>query len=104
VITVFNKADLLSEKERQLVKRKDHYCVSAKTGLGLKELLAAIEQKLDADLVEVSISVPHDKHAVMADIYRTAHIIYKNATATGTDLRLRIDPANWKKITHDLSQ
>lgn len=104
IITVLNKTDLLPEKDRQLARRKDYYPVSGKTGLGLKELLGAIEQKLDANLIEVTVNVPHNKQAVMADIYRTAHILYKNATTTGTDLRLRIDAGNWKKINHDLSQ
>ncbi len=104
LITVFNKIDLLPEKERSFIKRKDNYGISGKTGLGLKELLVGIEKKLDDNLVEVSLHVPHDKQAVMTAIYRTAHILDQSATATGTKLRLKIDAANWRKINHDLSQ
>ncbi len=106
MITVFNKADVAPKNFQRLGSRlrgNDGFHISGKTGLGLNELLSAIEQKLDENLIEVNFDLPHTKQRLMSDIYRTAHILEQNATATGTNLRLRIDPANWEKISHELT-
>ena len=102
LITVFNKIDVVPEKAKRMMGRKDHYFISGKTGEGLGKLLQAIEHKLDSHLIEVKFTLPHSKQRFMADVYRTAHILEQNSTAEGTDLKMRIDPANWKKISHDI--
>jgi len=104
MITVFNKIDLVPEKLRQTLERKDNYCISGKNGDGLAALLAAIEKKLDGGLIEVAFDLPHDKQRLLSDIYRTAHILAQKSTAEGTHFRLLIDPANWKKMSHDVSE
>ncbi len=104
MVTVFNKVDLLPEKIRRGLERKDNYAISGKTGLGLTELLKGIEKKLDAGLIEVAFDLPHSKQRLLSDIYRTAHILDQKSTAKGTHFRLRIDPANWQKISHDVTE
>jgi GTP-binding protein HflX len=101
MITIFNKMDLLPERARRPLERKDNYYVSGKTGAGLPELLVAIEKKLDDNLIEVTLDLPHSKQRLLSDIYRSAHILDQKSTAKGTRFHLRIDPANWQKISHD---
>lgn len=104
MLTVFNKIDLITPAQRQTLRRKNHYFISGKTGEGLKDLLMAIEEKLDSSFIEVTLELPHSKQFFIDDIYRTAHILSQKSTETGTQLRLKIDAANWQKISHDLGQ
>lgn len=104
MITAFNKSDLVHDLRKQTLGRREAIFVSGKTGTGLKTLLSAIEEKLDENLMEKTFDLPHNKRSLLPLIYKTAHIVSETALETGTRLRLRIDPANWARISHDLSQ
>jgi GTP-binding protein HflX len=104
ILTAYNKADMLPAAEQRMLNRKDHFVISGKTGAGLPELLKAIESKLDEVLTEVTFEVPHTKTALNTLVYRTAHILDQNSTETGTRFHVRMDPANWRKLSHDLGK
>ncbi len=104
IVTAYNKADNLPAAQQRLLTGKDHYVISSHTGLGLMELLKAIETKLDEVLTEVTFEIPHTKTALTALVYQTAHILNQKPTDTGTRFHVRMDPANWRKLSHDLGQ
>lgn len=104
MLTAYNKADQLSVEQQLNLVRKDHYVISSKTGQGLSELLKAIETKLDEVLTEVTFEIPHAKTGLSKLVYQTAHILEQRPTETGTQFHVRIDPANWRKLSHDLGQ
>jgi GTP-binding protein HflX len=102
MITAYNKIDQVSAAERRRLGRKDAHLISGKTGDGLRELLIAIEEKLDEHLMEVSLTLPFNKQRLLGELYRTAHILFERTTASGTEMRVRIDPANWQRISKQL--
>jgi len=102
-ITVYNKADLLTHHQKKRFQDSGEILVSSRSREGMRDLLEAVESKLDESLVEVSFQLPHDKRPLLADIYRTGHILSERPGADGVHLRIRIDPANWERISHRLS-
>lgn len=69
VVEVFNKIDRLSEMERSALQRPRSVAVSAKTGLGIPELLSAMDRALIADpLVEASFRIPQSEGRVLASL------------------------------------
>lgn len=101
MVTVYNKVDGLSRSQREGFRRRGGTLVSAKTGDGLRELLAEIEEKLDEGLIEVDMELPHSKQALLSDLYRTAHILKQTPTEDGTRMKLRIDRGNWERISRE---
>jgi len=71
-IEVFNKADLLSEPEREgLTSRADEHevVVSARTGEGMDALLAAIDRVLYSDpVIDAELRIPQNEGAVLASV------------------------------------
>ena len=79
-LLVLNKADLLSEDERQeaLMEHPDAVLVSALDGEGLDRLREAIEKAFEDTLAEVELLIPyeegarlHELHEVAGDLERT---------------------------------
>ncbi|HEV2961815.1 MAG TPA: GTPase HflX [Candidatus Angelobacter sp.] len=76
-IRVMNKSDLLPEQQcRTLVNTSNTAYVSAVTGLGLGELLTAIDNKIDVDsLRPVRVNMPQSEGKLLAQIEARAHIL-----------------------------
>ena len=70
MLHVFNKADRLAEPPAQVAPNSCY--VSAKTGQGLAELLAAIEAALQEKTVEVSLKLGYQEGAKLAQIQKYA--------------------------------
>jgi GTP-binding protein HflX len=67
VIEVMNKIDLLPETDREALAGKNRVLVSGLAGLGLDELLKAIDAGLVADpLVQMEFRLPQSEGAVIA--------------------------------------
>ncbi len=60
--TVYNKCD------RMHLAAWDGVCVSAKTGEGLEELLALLDERLASRVAEVELLLPYDKLALLAPL------------------------------------
>jgi len=71
-LEVFNKCDLVPEDI--LPRGEDMVSISARTGEGLQELLAAIEKRLDAGTARVVIHLPYDKGGILDRLYREAKV------------------------------
>jgi GTP-binding protein HflX len=68
-IEVLNKIDLLAEHERQGLAGRNEVAVSALTGEGTEELLAAIDRALQSDpVIEAELTVPQHDGAALAAI------------------------------------
>jgi GTPase len=104
ILTVFNKADLLTSAQRTAIQRQGGFLLSGKTGTGVSELLEAIERKLDEGLIDVDFHLPFSKQHLMTDIHKTAHIISQTSNEHGTQVRMKIDAGNWKKLTSELGK
>ena len=98
-VLALNKADLLSELERERVLRRyrDGVLVSALRREGLAELLATVEATIPSAPVEVQVRVPYDRHEVTARLHREAEVLSAKETDAGTEVwaRVREDQLPW---------
>ncbi|GAA4960380.1 GTPase HflX [Yinghuangia aomiensis] len=91
-IVVVNKADAADPLVlARLLRREPHaIVVSAKTGQGIDELLALIDDELPRPEVEVEALVPYDRGGLVAKVHATGEILESEHRAEGTWLRARV--------------
>ena len=63
MIRVYNKADLVQEVPENT---RSAFCISAKTGQGIPELLAAVEERLQPKMVDVSVKLGYQEGAKLS--------------------------------------
>src|SRR5690606_26943618 len=89
-LVVFNKADLLDD-DRRLVLRglePDAVLVSARTGEGIEELRARIADRLPQWDVELDLLVPYDRGDVVSLAHERARVLDTEYEEEGTRIRL----------------
>ncbi len=71
-LIVFNKADLVGEDERLLLRglAPNAAFTSARSGEGIQEVLAAIERMLPRPSVDVRLLVPYDRGDIISMLHR----------------------------------
>ncbi len=76
-IRVMNKSDLLPEAQRRSLTNTPNIAyVSAVTKMGLSELLATIDKKIDVDALQpLRVHVPQSEGKLLAQIEARAHIL-----------------------------
>ena len=70
-ICVYNKCDVAFGFQR---KEEDAVTLSARTGEGVTDLLAAIDKKLDKGTKRVTLHLPYDKAGALDALYREAKV------------------------------
>ena len=70
-IRVYNKCDVAFGFQR---KEEDAVSLSARTGEGVADLLAAIDKKLDKGTKRVTLHLPYDKVGALDALYREARV------------------------------
>ena len=70
-IRVYNKCDVAFGFQR---KEEDAVTLSARTGEGVTDLLAAIDKKLDKGTKRVTLHLPYDKAGALDSLYREAKV------------------------------
>lgn len=91
-LIVINKADAADpEVIARLMRREPHsVVVSARTGVGMEDLLAAIERDLPTGLVDVDIEVPYARGDLISRAHRTGEVLSEEHGDAGTRLRARV--------------
>lgn len=77
VIEVWNKIDLLAEDEQRKLARTDGtspIAISALTGEGIPELLAAVETRIAGDVQEIEVILPPDQLGMIDWLYRNGAV------------------------------
>jgi GTPase len=94
-IVVFNKADAADpETVARLLRREPHsVLVSARTGQGIAQLLAALEADLPRPAVEVDALVPYDRGDLVARIHKHGEMVGETHLESGTRVVARVDEA-----------
>jgi GTP-binding protein HflX len=92
---VFNKVDAASPETLLRLRRlaPDAVFVSARTGEGLDELQARIEERLPRPDIEITALVPYTRGDLVARVHERAEVLATEHTASGTLLRARVDSA-----------
>ncbi|MDQ0613094.1 GTP-binding protein HflX [Microbacterium sp. W4I4] len=85
-IIVFNKADLVGDDERLVLRglAPDAHFVSSRTGEGIDELRATIERMLPMPAVEVHVLVPYDRGELVSAVHETGVLISAEHEEGGT--------------------
>ena len=91
-LLVVNKMDAADEETILRLKRAwpDAVFVSARSGLGISELHAAIAQRLPRPAVDLRVLLPYDRGDLVARIHRTGQVLDTRHTEQGTELRVRV--------------
>ncbi|WP_434811792.1 GTPase HflX [Microbacterium sp. bgisy189] len=100
-IVVFNKADLLDDDTRLVLRGlepKAHF-VSSRTGEGVVELRAAIEAALPLPAVEVRALVPYDRGDLVSAVHSSGHIVSTKHEEGGTAVHAHVS----EKLAADLA-
>jgi GTPase len=94
-LLVLNKADLLDEVTRARLARlfPGVPMLSAATGEGVDDLLAAIATRLPHPEVDLTALVPYDRGDLVDRAHREGEILEVDHVAEGTHLRLRAPAA-----------
>ncbi len=92
-LIAINKADLADPLAigRLLAREQHAVVVSARTGLGLTALRAAIEADLPRPAVEVDALVPFERGDLISRVHEYGEIISVEHTADGTQLKARVN-------------
>ncbi|MEU0935638.1 GTPase HflX [Embleya sp. NPDC005971] len=91
-IVVVNKADAADpEVLARLLRREKHaIVVSARTGQGMDELLALIDEELPRPDVEIEVVVPYERGDLVAKVHATGELMATEHREAGTWLHARV--------------
>ncbi len=91
-VLVFNKIDLLDHDARTALRLRypDALFISAKTGDGLDELLATIQQAAADTGYVFQVLIPYSRGDITDIAHRKCHIISEEHTAEGTRMKVQV--------------
>ena len=94
VITVLNKCDAAPDAENEPYKG----CVriSAKTGYGLPQLLAAIAETLPPGRIRCRLCLPYTEGGLLHRLEQQGQIFSREYTAEGTLLEAEVEQRDWR--------
>ena len=103
LIEALNKIDLLGDEARGTLfnrarRRPGTVPISAATGQGCDRLLAAIEGVMARDRVTVDVEVAVGDSASIAWLYRRGEVIGRSDGEGGSQLRVRLQPADLGRL------
>jgi GTP-binding protein HflX len=91
-IVVINKADTADPIEVKGLQAKERECVviSARTGIGIEDLLAAVDARLPRRDQEVRVLVPYGRGDLVARAHQEGEVLAVRHAAEGTELTARV--------------
>jgi GTP-binding protein HflX len=92
-IIALNKADIADPEVMALVMRAepDAYPISVHTGVGIEELVSAIETSLPRPRIEVRTVLPYDRGDLVSQIHEHGEILSEEYLPEGTSLHAMVD-------------
>jgi GTP-binding protein HflX len=93
-LVVINKADIADPLTLAALRRRepDAVVVSARTGQGTADLVAAIERRLPSPDVEIDVVLPYDRGDLVARTHRDGRVLEQVHGDDGTRLRALVEP------------
>jgi GTP-binding protein HflX len=92
-LLAFNKADVSREAKRLAERYPGSVMISALTGEGVDDLLAAVGDRLRATLRIVELVVPYDRGDVLAAVHREGEVLLEAHEESASRVRVRVDSA-----------
>ena len=99
-LIVFNKADLVDDNQKLLLRGLEPRAVfaSARTGEGIDEILEIIADTIPSPSVEVTLLVPYNRGDVISSLHLRGIIDSTEYEEEGTRVRARIKPADMPTV------
>jgi GTP-binding protein HflX len=94
-LVVVNKVDAADDVVLGRLRRREKHSVfvSAKTGEGLGDLVAALERDLPRPEIDVTVLLPYNRGDLVSRLHDDAEILTESHTGEGTLLTARVTPA-----------
>ncbi|MDR6868688.1 GTP-binding protein HflX [Microbacterium resistens] len=91
-IVVFNKADLLDEDERLVLRGlvPGAHFVSSRSGEGIQELRSTIDEALPKPAVEIRALVPYERGDLVSAVHETGLLLTAEHQETGTVIHAHV--------------
>jgi len=99
-IEVYNKIDAAADA----ITRPDGSRISARTGKGVPELLARMEELLTRSQVKVELVIPYDRYEVMQQLHTLGTVLSEEHEADGTHVTALLDEDMLWKIKKSLDR
>jgi len=93
IITVFNKIDLVSDKNLITKIKKDFsdpLFISAQTKVGMEEFIARLNQELALEFEQMKLLLPYNRHDLIANIHRNCQILNKKYMDDGEQITVNV--------------
>lgn len=97
IITVFNKSDLVEQGDL-IAESSDSVRISAKKGIGIENLLSAIENNLPVRIKRVELMIPFEKGGLSAEIRNNGTLIEEEYTSEGLKITALIDETLYGRL------
>ncbi|HEY5223206.1 MAG TPA: GTPase HflX [Microbacteriaceae bacterium] len=93
-LVVFNKADLVDDDQRLVLRGIDPDAVfaSARTGEGIDDVLAAIARLLPDPSIELTLLIPYDRGDLISALHERGRVLETAYVADGTHVRALVMP------------
>ena len=93
-IVVFNKADMIDENQRLVLHGLEPSAIftSARTGLGIDELLARIDATIPDPTVEINVVIPYDRGDLVSALHERNRVLATEYVDGGTRIHARVSP------------
>ncbi len=91
-IIAINKADIAEpDKVAEVLRAEPHaVVVSARSGIGIDELLAEIEADLPHGLTDIDVVVPYDRGDLLSRAYREGEVVSVDHSDAGSHVKARV--------------
>ncbi len=91
VIYVYNKCDKIKNHDLNSSKEENSVFISAKTGIGLDNLLQLIQDNINQKYKRLNILIPYDKVGIIAEIRKTGSIYSEEYLCDGIKIDALVD-------------
>ncbi|MBQ7330181.1 MAG: GTPase HflX [Oscillospiraceae bacterium] len=98
VLRCYNKADLVQKTDIPI--GEDVVAISAATGAGMEQLLAAIEKALGQSYHHVVVRLPYSMGGMVETLHSSAQVKNVEYTAEGIEVETVVDPILFGRIRH----
>jgi GTP-binding protein HflX len=104
-IVVFNKSDRADDDQRLLIRGLEPtgIFVSARTGEGIDQLLARIDELLPAPEIELTLLVPYDRGEIISSLHVQGRVISTDYREEGTLVTAFVHPSRVASVQEFIS-
>jgi len=96
VLQCYNKADLVSRED--IPTGEDKVAVSAAKGVGMEDLLAAIEKALGHSRHHIVVTLPYSMGGLVETLHNSAKVLNVDYTADGIAVETVVDPILYGRL------